>query len=176
MNINEELEKFNKEGFEAIQKELETQQEDLRKKQYLFKVLNNMNQLQDAINNGFFEKNDAQYVHFEQSYDHDYGEVLTEFYFLDSNKRQKTKYNGGNYTEEVEFITKILHYYNFVLDDGLFNNDIIKQEFILKMDDNLVPTLKKLLLNEELYKAVNYIEMLNKIPEKHSTKTSKKKI
>lgn len=177
MNLEEELKKFKEEGFDAIQRDLQSQQESLRKKQYLFKVLNNMNQLQDAIDNGFFVKNDAQYLQFEQNYDHDFGEVLTDLYFLDSNKKQKTKYNGGDYTEEMEFINKILHYYNFTLDDGLFNNDIIKQKFILKIDEHLVPTLKKLLLNEDLYKAINYIDMLEKIPEnKNQSSKPKKKI
>lgn len=177
MNLEEELKKFKEEGFEAIQKDLQIQQEDLRKKQYLFKVLNNMNLLQKAIDDKFFIKNDSEYLHFEQSYDHDYGEVLTEFYFLDSNKKQKTKYNGGDYTDEIELITKLLHYYNFVLEDNLFNKDIIKQEFLLKVDNNLVPTLKKLLLNEDLYKAINYIDMLEKIPEnKNQSSKPKKKI
>lgn len=172
MNLEEELKKFKEEGFEAIQKDLQIQQEDLRKKQYLFKVLNNMNLLQKAIDDKFFIKNDSEYLHFEQSYDHDYGEVLTEFYFLDSNKKQKTKYNG-----EIKLITKLLHYYNFVLEDNLFNKDIIKQEFLLKVDNNLVPTLKKLLLNEDLYKAINYIDMLEKIPEnKNQSSKPKKKI
>jgi len=175
MNLEEELKKFKEEGFEAIQKDLQRQEEELKQKQYLFKVLNNMNLLQKAIDDNFFIKNNAEYLHFEQSYDYDFGEVLTEFYFLDSNKVQKSKYNGGDYTDEMELITKLLHYYHFVLADDLFNKDIIKQEFLLKLDNNLVPTLKKLLLNEDLYKAINYIDMLDKIPENENQSSKPKK-
>lgn len=174
MDIQKEIEMFHNLGYEALLNDLNQQQEDIRVKQYLFKIINNINELDYLINQNRFKEKDIFYIQFTQSHDYDFGEGLSDIKILDKNKSEKSKYIGGSYTPEYEEIHKLLSVRNLTLKNGLFNESIIKQTIILELNENTKETLKDYLLNTELRKSFNYIELLEKIPEKENNKISKK--
>lgn len=176
MDIQKEIETFHNLGYETLVQELSQQEEDIRVKKYLFKIIHNINALGNCITQGIFKEKDICYIKFTQKYDYDSGEGLSDIEILDQNKNQKTKYINGNYTPEYEHIYKLLDGRNLTLENGLFNEEIIKKTIILELNENTKETLKSYLLNTKLRKSFNYIELLEKIPEKLTNKINKKKI
>lgn len=88
--------------------------------------MNILQQLEQKIASGFFEKNEYKYLYLFQEYDYDIGKVFIDIDLLDKKQEKQNKYNqSGNYVEELDFVTKLLR--NFVLEKPLCNPEILKK-------------------------------------------------
>lgn len=177
MNIQKEIDKFYNFGYQSLLDELTQQQEDLKVKKYLFNVLNNINELDKHIKSGLFQKKGIEYMLFKQDYEYDIGAVLSKLEILDKDKSQMNKYcEIGNYSTEYNIIYELFSHHYLTLVKGLFNADIEKKEIIIELDEHTKEHLKNYLLNEELRKAYEYVELLAKMPAKNTVTTRKNKI
>jgi hypothetical protein len=174
MDIQKELQMFQELGYNSLREKLNEQQEELRKKQYLFKVINILEKFDKAIKSEFFIKNQNKFLFLKQDYDYDIGEIFSKVDLLDENKKSQTKYNhDGNFFSDIEFITKLLGQHNFILEDSLFNEEIIKKTIIIELDKTACEKLKNYLFNEELKIVLDYMEISKGLQKKKKSKQQK---
>lgn len=176
MDIQKEIEKFHKIGYSALEQEFTQQEEELRVKKYLFLIINNLNVLQKHIDDEFFKEKNVHYIKLVQDYDYDIGEVFSKVEILNENKEQLNKYSFGNHIPEYEIIHDIFANNRFKLQENLFNQDILKKTLIIELNQHTKEKLKNYLLNTQLRKAYDYVEMLNKVPLIEEKNIKKKKL
>lgn len=174
MDIQKEFQMFQELGYNSLKEKLNEQQEELRKKQYLFNVLNILEQFDKAIKSGFFIKNQNKFLFLKQDYDYDIGHVFSKVDLLDENKKSQTKYNyDGNFFSDIEFVKKLLDKSHFVLEENLFNEEIIEKTIIIELDEKTCEKLKNYLFNEELKIILDYMEMSKDLKNKKILKQQK---
>lgn len=175
MDITEEMQKFYAVGNEDLQKDIAEQIETLRKKAYLFNVLNVAEEFDKKIESGFFEHAGIQFLELKQYHDYDIGEVF-EIRVLDGNKTEVSKYDGGNNTVEFEFIENLLGHYYFVLEDNLFNSDIDGKTSVVELNKDFKEKIQMMCLNNELMSLSDYVKLDKEIPQSATNNNKKRKI
>jgi hypothetical protein len=175
MDITEEMQKFYAVGNEELQKDIQEQIEILRKKAYLFNVLNVSEEFDKKIASCFFEQAGIQYLELKQYHDYDIGEVF-ELRILDEQKKEVSRYDGSNHTVEFEFIENLLGHYYFVLEDNLFNLDIDGKTIILELNQEFKDKLQSICLNDELMTLSNYVKLDKEVPQNTNKNHKKRKI
>lgn len=176
MDLQEEIEKFRQLGYEVLSNELEQLEEEIRVKKYLFKVLHNLSEFDKLIKENIFEPKGIYYIRLTQDYDYDIGEVFSKVEILNENKEQLNIYSYGNYIPEYEVLYNLFSQNHLTLEENLFNNQIKKQKLVVRLDSHAKDRMKNYLLNYELRKAYDYVEMLDKMPQKEKNLNKKKKI
>lgn len=176
MDIQKEIEKFRHLGYETLSNELNQLEEEIKLKKYLFKVLHHLNEFEKLIKENIFEPKGIYYMRLTQSTDYDIGEVFSKLEILNENKEQLNIYSYGNHIPEYKSLHELFSHNYFKLEDNLFNEQIEKQILVVKLDEHAKERMKNYLLNYDLRKAYDYVEMLNKIPPKEQTQIKKKKI
>lgn len=176
MDIKIEIEKFRKIGYEALSNELSQLEEEIRVKKYLFKVLHNLNELDKLIKENTFIPKGIHYMRLTQDHDYDIGEVFTKLEILNENKEKLNIYSYGNHIPEYKVLYELFSEHHFKLEEKLFNYQIEKQTLVIKLDQEAKERMKNYLLNCELRKAYDYVEMLDKIPAKEEKIIKTKKI
>lgn len=167
MNIENDIEKFKKLGYETIYKELKELEEEIRIKKYFFTVANIIEQLDKFIKNDIFKDAGIKSLKLKQSYDIDIGEVFSFIEILDNKNQSIHIYNDkGNYIAEYELINELLGYNNFLLQDNLYNDAIDKKTLQIELNIDTKNVLKNYLFNDNLLKAYNYMVLLDKNPPK----------
>ena len=178
MNIENDIEKFKLIGAKAIQEELKLLKEEIRTKQYFFKVVDILNQLDELIKNDTLSKYGIKALKLQQAYDYDLGEVFSEIEILDEKNQSIHIYNQqGNYIIGYELVYNLLSRNYLVLEEDLYNPSVDKKVFTVPLDENTKNVLKGYLLNDTLLKAYHYMELLDRNPPKtNKEKTIKRKI
>lgn len=174
MDIQKEIQMYKELGYKNLLNELSVQEEELRMKQYLFKVLEHLNKLDKLIKDNVFSNENVDYMELEQTFDHDIG-VIFLIEILDKNKEEISRYKGSKYCTSYEKLNNLFSGDEFKLEEDLFNKDILTKTIRVKLDETAKEVLKEILLNSDLVKAFNYIETLNKIPEKENKNKNKNK-
>lgn len=169
MEVKKEIEQYYSCGYQSLENEFQEQQLEIIKKRYLFKVLDIMNQLDKHIKEGLFEKKSICYMQFVKTYDHEIGDFLDKIEILDKGKNEINKYFNENHIPEYAIIYQLFSYVYFKLEDNLYNQKIEGKPIIIELNEHTKEKLKILLLNNELCKAYDYIDLLEKMPEKENT-------
>ena len=169
MDIKKEIKHFREIGYESLQDHINEEIKELKAKKYLFKVVDIMNQLDKHIKEGLFEKKSICYMQFVKTYDHEIGDFLDKIEILDKGKNEINKYFNENHIPEYAIIYQLFSYVYFKLEDNLYNQKIEGKPIIIELNEHTKEKLKILLLNNELCKAYDYIDLLEKMPEKENT-------
>lgn len=174
MNISQDIEKFYALGNEQLQKELQEQIELLRKKSYLFKVLDISLKMDEKIKSGFFEKVGFCYIELKKSFDYDFGEAV-EISIIDRNNQFVSKY-WENSIKEYKFIDDLLGLPDFVLEENLFNKEFNGKTIVIPLNSDFKEKIKEICLNEELLILANYVNLNQTIDTNNQTKQIRRKI
>ncbi len=175
MDISDELKKFCEFGNEHLQQDIQNEIEILKKKSYFFNVISIAEKFDEKIKLGFFNEANIYYLKLKKYHDYDIGEVF-ELNILDKNKKQVSKYKGGNNTEEYDFIENLLGHYYFVLEDNLYNQEINGKNITIPLDSSFKEKIKECCLNKELMSLAAYVKLNEEVKLKHTEINKKIKL
>ena len=176
MEVKKEIEQYYSCGYQSLENEFQEQQLEIIKKRYLFKVLDIMNQLDKHIQSNVLKEAGIHYIKFRELHNEiDDGRESDEIgnvQILDKHKNPTPNY----ITKEKPEARIIKNLLQMTLIKNLYNKEIEGKTITIELNEHTKEKLKHYLLNDELRKVCDYIELTHKMSEKvvNDNKNTKK--
>jgi hypothetical protein len=148
--------------------ELRKQQDELIKKEHLFKVISLANKLENAAKEEFFVKDGVYWVHIECP-ENQYGYGI-HFWLLD---KSEGAMNGID-KQEAFMEKSLLEINNFNPDFA--NEEVISGYYYIELVPGIKEHILNLFLSDELKKIYDYNKMQLELPTNNKTEARRKKI
>jgi hypothetical protein len=148
--------------------ELKKQQNELMKKEHLFKVISLANKLENAAKENFFIKDGVHWVHIECP-ENQYGYGI-HFWLLN-----KSEEMIDGVEKQEEFMEKsLLEINNFNPDYA--NEEVTSGYYYIELTPGIKEHILNLFLSDELKKIYDYNKMQLELPRNNKTEAKRKKI
>lgn len=164
MEVKKEIEQYYSCGYQSLENEFQEQQLEIIKKRYLFKVLNIMNQLDKHIQSNVLKEAGIHYIKFSELHneiDDIESDEIGNIQILDKHKNQTPNYIKEN--PEARIIKNLLQ---ITLIKNLYNKEIEGKTMTIELNEHTKEKIKYSLLNDELRKICDYIELTHKMSER----------
>jgi len=148
--------------------ELEEQENEIKKKKHLIKVLNIYEGLKESVKNNQFEEHNIKFLELYYVHDHDYddqnnGYVIRYELINDNNKKITRNHNNKHLIDRFDDYCDYLSNFN---PDNINQNFEEKEKINLNVNENLPEKFLDLMLSNELKLIFQYNDLQNSLLNK----------